>query len=465
MKKFIPPVIILFFILFLPDRIQVFAEELTPVIVSDSRKHTITVTAEGGGAIGAVYIKWDDPVVPYQIKTDSETIDCGEHGFLHEFIPLMEKSETLTVLLPEEQMRLYQNEVRIFTDETVPEDVQIWQPPCDRADIMLIPSHSDDEILYMGGIAPTYGAESGAEVQVVYMTEFWTTNRVREHEKLDGLWTDGVRNYPVCANFRDVYAADLEQAMKLYDYQEVTDYLTDVIRRFQPQVVVTHDFEGEYGHGFHKLTAKAVAEALEYAGDSAYRTDSESFLNYGAWDTPKAYFHLYEENKIRLDLRIPLESMGGQTALEAAVSAYDKHVSQHIYSFFVSDDYKHSCAEFGLYRTKVGFDTGNNMLEHIVLYSEQERLERERLEREEQERIESEEQERQEKEEQERLEQERLEQERIESEEQERIKREEILAEETAYQMQRIAVIAAAVIVLAVPAACFIRKEIRKKRK
>ena len=57
-----------------------------------------------------------------------------------------------------------------------------------------------------------------------------------------------------------------------------------------------------------------------------------------------------------------------------------------MYSFHVSDDYEHRCAEFGLYRRNVGYDIGNSMLENIVLYSEQERLEREeqeRLEREE----------------------------------------------------------------------------------
>lgn len=142
------------------------------------------------------------------------------------------------------------------------------------------------------------------------------------------------------------------------------------------KVVVTYDFNGEYGHGFHILTANATAQALENAADNACRADSEIFVTYGVWDTPKAYFHLYGENIVRLDLRVPLESMRGQTALEVAKAACKKHVSQQMYSFHVSDDYEHRCAEFGLYRTNVGNDTGNSMLENIVLYSEQEGLER-----------------------------------------------------------------------------------------
>ena len=153
-----------------------------------------------------------------------------------------------------------------------------------------------------------------------------------------------------------------------------------------------------------------------------------------------------------MDLRVPLESMGGQTALEVAKAAYKKHVSQQKYSFYVSDDYEHSCAEFGLYRTNVGYDTGNSMLENIVLYSEQERLareEQERLAREEQERLAREEQERLAREEQERLA--REEQERLAREEQERLEREEQerLAREEREAVWRRVFIAAAVVVLA----------------
>ena len=278
MTRAVLPGIFVFLLLLFPG-LRASAEELSPVIVSDSSENTITVTAKDGSGIGALYIKWDDPVVPYQIKTDQGIIECGQYGFLHEFILLPESSQTVTVLLPQQKMRLYKNEVRIFTDESVPDDVQIWAPPCERADIMLIPSHADDEILYMGGIAPTYGAELGARVQVVYMTEFRSTNQsVREHEKLDGLWADGVRFYPVCGNFRDVYCNDLADAKKKYDYQAAVDYLTDVIRRFKPQVVVTHDFNGEYGHGFHMLTASAAAQALENAADSSYRTMEPGIL-------------------------------------------------------------------------------------------------------------------------------------------------------------------------------------------
>ena len=231
-------------------------------------------------------------------------------------------------------------------------------------------------ILFMGGIIPTY-IPQGARVQVAYMTEFWSTTPVREHEKLDGLWTDGLRTYPVCGNFKDVYVETLADAEKKYHPEELTSFVKDCLERFEPQVVVTHDFNGEYGHGFHQITAKAVANALE---ESSYQV-------------PKAYFHLYPENKLHMDLRVPIDSMGGKTALDVAKDAYLQHKSQQWCWFYVSDTYKYSVADFGLYRTTVGEDETGSMLDHLVLRAEQERIaEEERRERErlEQERLEQE---------------------------------------------------------------------------
>ena len=345
----------------------------------------ITVTAKDGSPIGAIYVKWNKAVSPYTLITDTEEISCGTYGFLHEFIALDNPSQSVTFSLPAENpMGIY--DIRLFSDNNVPEDVQIWEPVCERPDILLISSHADDEILFMGGIIPTY-VPQGARVQVAYMTEFWSTSPVREHEKLDGLWTDGLRTYPVCGNFKDVYVDDLADAEKRYDLDALTAFVVECIDRFEPQIVVTHDFNGEYGHGFHQITAKAVAQALEQA----------------SFDVPKAYFHLYSENKIRMDLNVPIEAMGGKTALEIAKAAYLQHKSQQWCWFYVSDTYKYSCAEFGLYKTTVGVDENNSMLEHLVLRAEQERIaEEERLE-------------------QERLERERLEKEQAEAAEKEKL--------------------------------------------
>lgn len=328
----------------------------------------ITVTSKGGDSISGIYIIWDSPVKPWRMTVDSGDISCGEYGFLHEYIPLEVPTASAIIHIPEGGMRI--SDIRIFGEGELPKDVQVWNPPVENADIMLVASHADDEILFFGGIIPTYAVSGQAEIQVVYMAEFWSTTKVREHEKLDGLWEAGLKNYPVCGNFKDVYSKDIQTAEKQYSFEDMVEYLVGEIRRCRPQVIVTHDKNGEYGHGFHMLTSKAVVTAVEAAADeTAYGASADA---HGAWDTPKTYLHLYEEHKIRLDLRKPIDAMDGRTALEIAADAYKKHVSQQWCWFYVSDDYEYSCADFGLYRTNVGYDSGNDLLENIKTYGEQE---------------------------------------------------------------------------------------------
>ncbi len=457
LKQLIKNITLFLALFFLFGGFSSHAEELTPVFTLSTggdgtymkdgdyntsytfqAGDTISVTSKENTPISGLYIIWDSLVPEWTLHTDAEDILCGQHGFLHEYISLNSPAADTVINILHDNVRI--SDIRVFGEGTLTEDVQIWNPPCERADILLVPAHADDEILFFGGIIPTYGVEQEAQIQVAYMSEFWSSAKIREHEKLDGLWEAGLRNYPVCGNFKDVYSDTLEKAQEQYNFDDMTAYITEQIRRFKPQVIVTHDEKGEYGHGFHMLTSKAVTTAVEAASNETQYTDSASL--YGIWDTPKTYLHLYKENMIRLDLRSPIESMGGRTALEIAADAYKKHVSQQWCWFYVSDDYEYSCAEFGLYRTLVGTDSlGNDLLENLKTYkvqqqeeerleAEQRKLEEERLERE---RKEQEEQLRLEQEKREQEEQLRLEQEKLEQEEQLRLEQEKQEQEEQLY--------------------------------
>ncbi len=345
---------------------------------------TIVVSVEEGKKIKGVYIIWDSPSKPWTLKVDGKSISCGKNGFIHEYVSLENVATTVEIVVPDDGMFI--SDIRIFSEGNLPEDVQVWNPPCEKADIMLISSHSDDELLFFGGVIPVYTYVYDADIQVVYMTEFWSKEKVREHEKLNGLWAAGLDIYPVCGNFYDEYSEDIETARSQYNVEEMTGYITRVLREFKPQIVVTHDFDGEYGHGFHCLVTERTVEAIQNAMNKDYYRESAD--KYGVWDTPKTYIHIYKENALKLDLSVTIEEKQGKTALQLVKDGYDKHVSQHRYArFFVSDDYEYSCADFGLYRSTVGLDTGNDMLENLKTYKiqakeEQERLEAERLEKE-----------------------------------------------------------------------------------
>jgi LmbE family N-acetylglucosaminyl deacetylase len=341
--------------------------------VSLTADDTITITADQ--AMYGIYIIWGAPTDEWTLTYNGVTKTFGQHGYIHEYCAIPEGTTSCTITLAKGE-RLC--DIYAYTNGKLPDDVQVWTPPCDNADILVFSTHADDEILFLGGVLATYGGQQNLRVQLVYLCNYWDGQRVREHEKLDGLWASGIRHYPVNAPFGDYYSTSLEGAIKTYDYSAVVTFMTQQVRRFKPLVSVTQDTKGEYGHGGHMLLAKAVMEASDNSMDASYAPDSAT--QYGVWDVPKTYLHLYPENKIRLDLRTPLSNMGNQTAIDVATAAYLKHVSQQYCWFYVSDDYEYSCADFGLYRTTVGVDTKNDMLENITTYEEQERIAKEKAE-------------------------------------------------------------------------------------
>jgi LmbE family N-acetylglucosaminyl deacetylase len=325
-----------------------------------------TITVSSDTAMRGLYIKWNGAVNPWTLEYNGKTVSCGENGFVHEYIDFGDDVVNCTINIPE---KISISDIFAYSAGTLPSDVQVWEKPCENADILAFAAHADDEILFLGGVLATYGGDS---VQVAYMCDFWNKEPVREHEKIDGLWEIGIRNYPVCGGFSDIKSLSLERAKEIYSYDEVTAYVTEQIRRFKPLVCVTQDLNGEYGHGAHMLLAHAVCDAVDNSADASFCAESASV--YGTYDVPKTYLHLYEQNKIKMNLRTPIERLNGRTALEAASDAYLKHESQQVWDFIVSDDYEHSCAEFGLYRTLVGADTGNDMLENITTYEETARI-------------------------------------------------------------------------------------------
>ena len=337
-----------------------------------------TLTLNASEPIDSVYIKWDSIPSAWKMKDGSTEVSCGQYGFLHEFVQLSGTSNSATITVPTGGATIA--DVFAFSAGELPSFVEQWQPSWERPDILFISTHSDDEVLFFGGMIPIYTNEDRARVQVAYFSDFFLTESYRNHELLDGIWTMGVDHYPQLGKFYDNYSESLEEAEAQFEHDECLGYIVDTIRKFQPQVVVTHDVNGEYGHGGHQYVSKLVREAVEITNDASQY--SESANTYGTWDVPKTYLHLWEENPIEMDTRAPLSDFGGKCALDVAKEAYLKHGSQQWMWFYVDDgyddagnpnDYKYSCAKYGLYRSTVGADTsGNDVLDNIITYAQQE---------------------------------------------------------------------------------------------
>ena len=356
-----------------------------------------SVTLSRADGIAALYIEFDR--IPQEwTLTDASgaAVSCGQNRFLHEFVDVSALFDTLpnavTLTFPAGTVIA---DIYAFSSGDLPSWVQIWNPPCERADLLLLSSHSDDEQLFFAGVLPYYAVERQLSVQVAYVVQhfeaYGAPDHQRPHEQLDGLWAVGVRNYPVMSDFPDLYSESKDRgtafssAQAVYEkagftYENFVGYITECIRRFEPLVVVSHDLNGEYGHGTHVYAAAALTDAIVLAADESQFPDSAAA--YGPWTVEKTYLHLYPENPITMDWDTPLESLGGKTPFQATQDGFACHKSQHWTWFYrwiygtsespitkASQVRGYSPCRYGLYDTKVGPDVaGGDFFENVETY-------------------------------------------------------------------------------------------------
>lgn len=312
--------------------------------------------------IGSVYLEWDKIPEQWTLVADGKEIVVEKNGFLHQYVVLDEPAEMVSFHADTPLCDVFAFE----QGADLPDWVQIWQPTLEHADLLLLPTHADDEHVFFGGMMPYYAGERGYKVQVVYLTNHWH-QLYRPHELLDGLWTAGIRNYPVIGPFQDRWAGSLEEAEAQVSRYDAAVFLTEQLRRFKPSVIIGHDLKGEYGHGQHVLNAVALTDAVLAATDA--NIFSESAEKYGTWNTPKMYLHLYPQNEIVMDWSVPLSAFGGKTAMDVAKEAFALHETQQGFFYVYGEGDDWDSRRFGLYRSTVGEDVvGGDVFENITSF-------------------------------------------------------------------------------------------------
>ena len=310
-----------------------------------------------------LYFQFEKPCEWTLTTSDGTVFHRGGDGFIHDYIDLGQSVSNFTVDVSQDT---YLTGVFGFTEGETPGWVQKWLPPCDAADLLVLPTHADDEFLWFGGALPYYAGELGYNVQVVYLTNHYEQT-YREHERLNGLWSVGVRHYPiVCERFTDsIITKRYEWAVEKFGWENVLAFQVEMLRRFRPRVVIGHDIKGEYGHGTHILNAETLLKALELTNDPTAYPDSAE--QYGLCSVQKCYLHLWNENCITVKWEdLKLSKFGDKSAMRMADQGFARHVSQ--YQFYSEPSAgQYNCRLFGLAYTNVGYDTPdrNDMFEHV----------------------------------------------------------------------------------------------------
>lgn len=329
----------------------------------------IAITAPEGKPIAGLYVCFGNMPESWEIQTSDDGKDWftavpGDTRFLHAYVALPQPAQHVRLAVTsEKKTALRINDLFVLSEGDLPDWVQVWQPTEEKADILFLSTHPDDELIFFGGAIPTYAVEQQRKVVVAYFTR---SNTTRSSELLNGLWHMGVRTYPVIGNFKDSYAKNLKAAYKSAGGKgKVNEWIVGLYRQYKPEVVVTQDSNGEYGHKQHMMIADAAQNCIALAANEDEFTAST--IAYGTWQVKKLYLHLYPENQITFDWTIPLKSMNGATGIELAEEAYTLHKTQASSGMSVTETgTKYDNRVFGLAFTTVGEDVRkDDFLENI----------------------------------------------------------------------------------------------------
>jgi N-acetyl-1-D-myo-inositol-2-amino-2-deoxy-alpha-D-glucopyranoside deacetylase len=208
--------------------------------------------------------------------------------------------------------------------------------------LLLVHAHPDDESIGQGATMAKYVAE-GRGVTLVTCTagemgeilqpglEHLAADRDdtlgehRQGELADAMAALGVTDYRFLGGFgtyRDsgmqwhedghaVPADDLRpNAFWLADLTEAADHLVRILREVRPQVLITYDQFGGYGHPDHIQAHRVATYAAHLAAVPSYKLELGE-----PWEVAKIYWGAMSESRMRASLRA-LRDAGDTTTFE-----------------------------------------------------------------------------------------------------------------------------------------------------
>ena len=298
-----------------------------------------------------------------QFRADGSIIESipGETFQLNQLYPVSSEAAGVTL---SSQTDMDLSKAVLYGPDMIPNNYHPWNPTPKKLDFLVVATHPDDDVIFMGAIVPLYGVEKGLNGTILYVCS--SNIRDRGNEAMNGAWVMGLRNHPLFGGFPNIVGSQSEKREYEFTTKKLALYFVRILRQYQPEVLVTHDKKGEYGHWQHKNVSAAICRAVTLAADPSF--DPDSFAQYGAFQVKKLYLHLFAENQIKLDVLAPLDKFDSKNVFEIAKEAFAEHVSQvQVGHYSVLNEGKYSLSDFGLYYSAVGPDLlKNDMFENIA---------------------------------------------------------------------------------------------------
>lgn len=177
--------------------------------------------------------------------------------------------------------------------------------------VMCVHAHPDDESLWTGGTIARH-VQRGGDLAVVTCT--WAAGTPRHTELLDALTALGARPEPAMLGYADDRVPESAPDGVRFCGASFDDEVSDLvghIRGFRPDVVITYDAFGIYGHPDHVRANRVACAAADAAAIPALYPDLGP-----AWQVRSLYFSTIPEwmiDDIKDDLfpHVPREFLPG----------------------------------------------------------------------------------------------------------------------------------------------------------
>jgi len=318
----------------LPERSVDFEPRLTDARynsrISFTKDESLAVSVADGAK--GLYVGWySAPEAATITALDSSgnalSATAANPDLLNEYFAL--PSGCVSALISGEQAFAV-SEVRVYDTETPPESLCIMSAQQTQPKVMLIVAHTSDESYYFGSLLPYL---SGDDAALVFLS---CESRQAQQQAIEARYALGSRTQPIFGSFPFYDTAiDLKRLYTYVDKAEVNDWLIQLIRRYQPDTLITHAAVGEDSKGMHDLTATHVLLAVDLAADASKEYVSERA--YGVWQVRAVYQHLNAGANPLYDTQSPLAAFGGASAVTLAQAAFDRYTDLQIYHAKVTD--------------------------------------------------------------------------------------------------------------------------------
>ncbi|MEA5049589.1 MAG: phosphodiester glycosidase family protein [Eubacteriales bacterium] len=309
-------------------------------------KHTLEIALPNDETAQGIYLEWytlPDQYFLEEYNTAGELISSYENQpFVNTYYPIDDAVTALRLVFRSDAQL---STVRVYGEGALPQDVQLWQPVLEQADLLCIAATPQAAVTDFYGVFASYTAEHEISTALVVLAK---ENRTMQEGLLAGLWKMGIDDYPQFGCFAALNNDAYKRVRGSWGAGATAKFIQSVLTRYGAKIVLTHAPDDQSYDAASQYCAEVVKKAVDDGGAEAYPS------------LQKLYFAA-PYGTTTLDWSASLIRFSGETALAVSNAAYAENSGMRVFHKTLEPT-----ATFALGYSTVGEDTGvGSLLEHI----------------------------------------------------------------------------------------------------